>query len=182
MNHISVNDKYLITFDDLKLMDELKEKEHYIKHPKAFFQRFTYLSEENIEEILKDEDTTNKIIDTIYNNLDITQESTFISKVNKAYSCFNKIDMIFFTALHFSFNIPITDLMNKTTKELLMLFIINSQVHRDKSNIVENVCNSLKAYYSEQTVNDFKKLCIIEQTKEEKLNDWNEEFSKFSQL
>ena len=41
MNHISVNDKYYISFPDLKMSDSLKEKEHYLDHPKAFLQRFT---------------------------------------------------------------------------------------------------------------------------------------------
>lgn len=182
MNHISINDKYYISFHDLKMSDSLKEKEHYLDHPKAFLQRFTDLSKEHIEEILKDKELTMNIVNTIYDKLDVTQEQTFISKVNKAYSTFNKIDMLFFMALHYSFKIPMTELLNKTTQELLILFLINTQIHRDDNTVVENVCENLKNYYSEKTVEDFKKLCIIEKTKEEQMKEWNDEFSQFSQL
>lgn len=182
MNHISVNDKYYISFEDLKITDELKEKEHYLDHPKAFLQRFTDLSKEHIEEILKDKELAENIINTIYDKLDIKKESTFISNVNKAFSCFNKIDMIFIMPLCYSFNIPIIDLINKSTRELIMLFIISVQVNRDKQSVIEHVCNNLKTIYSEETVEDFKKLCIVEKTKEEQMKEWNDEFSQFSQL
>ena len=85
-------------------------------------------------------------------------------------------------ALHYSFKIPMTELLNKTTQELLILFLINTQIHRDDNTVVENVCENLKNYYSEKTVEDFKKLCIVEKTKEEQMKEWNDEFSQFSQL
>lgn len=182
MNHISINDKYYISFPDLKIADELKERAHYLNHPKAFLQRFTDLSKEDIEEIVKDTELAKNIVNTVYDALDITQENTFITKVNKAYSAFNKIDMIFFMSLHFNFKMPLMELMEKTTKELIMLFIINAQINSDSIDIVNNVCESLKGFYSEKTVEDFKKLCIVEKTKEQQMKEWNEEFSEFSQI
>lgn len=182
MNHISINDKYYISFEDLKITDELKEKNHYFQYPKAFMQKFTDLSINDIEEILKDKELTENIINTIYDKLDITKESTFISKVNKAFSCFNKTDMIFIMPLCYAFNIPIIDLISKSTKDLIMLFIMNVQVNREQQSVIDTVCDNLKTIYSEETVNDFRKLCIVEKSKEEQMNDWNEEFSQFSQL
>lgn len=182
MNHISINDKYYISFPELKMTDDLKDKNHYLKYPRSFMQRFTNLNNSDIEEILNDKELTETVINSVYDKLDITKESTFISKVNKAYSCFNKIDMIFFISLHYTFGIPMTDLIGKTTKELIMLFIINCQINRDDTSAIDRVCEGLKVYYSDETINDFKKLCVVEKTKEEQIKDWNEEFSQFSQL
>lgn len=182
MNHIYINDKYYISFPDLKITDDLKDKKHYLENPKAFLTRFTDLSEKDIDEILSDKELTISVIDSIYNKLDITKESTFISKVNKAYSTFNKVDMIFLMPLCYTFKFPIIELINKSTKDLIMLFIISSQVNKESELVVENVCDNLRNFYSEKTVEDFKKLCITEKTKEEQANDWNEEFSQFSQL
>ena len=75
---------YNINIKRNPVLNRLKSLEYYKEIPELFLGTYTDLDYESIEEITEDLELSNMVIETVYKNLTINDETKFIKTTNNA--------------------------------------------------------------------------------------------------
>lgn len=173
---------YNINIKRNPVLNRLKSLEYYKEIPELFLETYTDLDYESIDEISKDFELSDMVIETVYKNLTINDETKFIKTTNNALELLNSIDGMLMLFLERYYECNIVELIKLTSEELLMLFIFNL---RTKNSVVpidlETLKNILKSFYSEKTVEDFIENCG-ERIKQQAQESFEKEMEQLNQI
>lgn len=170
---ITIPDSYIkreFEIKELKALDKINDVDFYLENRKVFLEKYTDLNADEIELIINDKDYVEQIILYFIKCNDIDKPGLFVKTINEFYNSLNSfIGLILFELLKRDYSLE--NLLNKTKKELFMLYLFESKIKRlefNKENF-ENYKSFLIENYGEENVQGF--LNLINPSVDEK--DWN---------
>lgn len=170
---ITIPDSYIkreFEIKELKALDKINDVDFYLENKKVFLEKYTDLDADEIKLIINDKDYVEQIILYFIKCNDIDKSGLFVKTINEFYNSLNSfIGLILFELLKRDYSLE--NLLNKTKKELFMLYLFESKIKRlefNKENF-ENYKSFLIENYGEENVQGF--LNLINPSVDEK--DWN---------
>lgn len=156
---------------EINSIEKLNTKEFYLENKETFLKKYTDLTNDEIELIYSDNNYIELIIDYFikYNNIDGPE--LFVRTINDYYNSLNSIIGLFIYEL-LNRNYKLEDLLNKTKKEIFMLYLFESKLKRIEFNSLdgfESFKQLLENNYGEENSKAF--LNLINPLVEGK--DWN---------
>ena len=154
-------DKYSFSIKPQPVSIELKPIDFYQQIPEVFFNIYTNLTNEEINEIINNQELTNLIITEVYQRLSITNSNTFVGIINNTFKLINSLNGIIIMILKTYYGYKLPELISKTEEELLTLLIFELQTGIvPKDFPIESLKNALRSYFDEKIVDDFSKNCL----------------------
>ena len=156
---------------ELKAIERLNSLEFYLENKEVFLDKYTDLTENEKQLILKEKDFLKQIINYFIDYNDIDKPKLFVKTINEFYDSLNSfVGIIIYELL--SRDYKLENLLNKTKKELFYLYLFEAKLKKiefSSKDKFENFKSFLIENYNSENTEGF--LNLINPLVEGK--DWN---------